>query len=133
MTYSIGDLSRLTGLSVKTIRYYEKIGLLPEPQRAMNNYRIYDRGLVSRLNFIQRAKSMGFDLNECKMLLDLYDDKERASADVKKLAQQRFEALEVEIKRLQEMQATLKPLINLCQGSRNPDCPILLSLEKETP
>ncbi len=121
---NIGAAAEASGLPPKTIRYYEEIGLLV-PQRGTNGYRDYSATDVHRLKFLQRSRGLGFSIEECRMLLSLYDDKHRASADVKTLAQQKISEIEDKITQLQSLKSTLGELVQHCHGDRRPDCPIL--------
>ena len=121
---NIGAASGLTGLPAKTIRYYEDIGLLV-PERSPNGYRSYTEQHVHRLTFLQRARSLGFSIDECRLLLSLYDDKHRASSDVKQIALEKVKEIERKIDELSAMRATLTHLAENCHGDRRPDCPIL--------
>jgi MerR family transcriptional regulator, copper efflux regulator len=121
---NIGDVARSTGLPAKTIRYYEEIDLVI-PSRADNGYRDYASEDVHRLSFIQRARSLGFSIDECRMLLSLYDDKARASSDVKTLALAKIKEVDRKIEELRALRATLKTLADTCHGNSRPDCPIL--------
>jgi MerR family copper efflux transcriptional regulator len=129
---NIGEVSQLTGLPSKTIRYYEDIELV-KPARAGNGYRDYDKGDVHRLAFIQRARSLGFTINECRQLLSLYGDKERASADVKALAVEKIAEMDRKLKELKSLRATLNSLAEHCHGDDRPDCPIIEEIAKGAP
>lgn len=124
---SIGEVAALSGLPPKTIRYYEEIGLI-RPGREGNGYRVFGCAEMHRLAFLSRARSLGFSIEECRALLALYDDRERASADVKRIASEHLAAVDVKIAALQEMRATLATLVERCQGNDRPDCPILEDL-----
>ncbi len=121
---NIGDASTQSGLPAKTIRYYEDIGLV-NPGRGQNGYRRFSTKDLHKLAFVQRARSLGFSIEECRALLSLYDDRERASADVKILAHTHLAQIEDKIIGLQAMQKTLSELVSKCQGDDRPDCPIL--------
>jgi MerR family transcriptional regulator, copper efflux regulator len=121
---NIGEVANRTGLPAKTIRYYEDIGLV-RPQRQANGYRAYESGEVHKLSFVQRARRLGFTIEECRQLLSLYEDRQRASADVKAVALQHLEDIEAKISELQELKATLNKLVKACRGDDRPDCPIL--------
>ncbi|PXF29526.1 transcriptional regulator [Pokkaliibacter plantistimulans] len=125
----ISDLSKRTGLSTKTIRYYESIGLLQQAKRADNGYRHYGEQDVHTLQFVLRAKDLGFSLEECAELLKLYEDPHRASAEVKQLAQARILELDRQIQNLQAMRDALGELIRHCHGDGNPQCAIIDSLD----
>jgi len=121
---NIGDASERSGLPAKTIRYYEDIQLL-KPARNHNGYRDYSNEDVHRLRFLQRARSLGFSVEECRQLLSLYDDRERESADVKALAESRLVEIDRKIAELVSLQKTLRHLVHSCHGDQRPDCPIL--------
>ena len=121
---NIGEASGATGLPAKTIRYYEDIGLI-KPDRAANGYRDYSGKDVHRLAFIQRSRSLGFTIDECRSLLSLYEDKERASSDVKALALDKISEIDRKLGELKSLRATLKTLAEHCHGDDRPDCPII--------
>jgi MerR family copper efflux transcriptional regulator len=121
---NIGDASEATGLPAKTVRYYEDIGLI-KPARAANGYRDYDDKDVHRLAFIQRSRSLGFTIEECRSLLSLYEDKKRASSDVKALALDKIREIDRKLGELKSLRATLKTLAEHCHGDDRPDCPII--------
>ncbi len=127
---NIGSASSKSGLPAKTIRYYEDIGLL-KPERAENGYRDYSTSDVHKLRFLQRSRGLGFSVEECRQLLALYEDKERASADVKSIAQSKLVEIDRKIIELRELQQTLKHLVAHCHGDRRPDCPILETISGE--
>ena len=122
---NIGGAAQASGVNPKTIRYYESIGLLPEPKRAVNGYRTYGRGDVETLRFIQTARHLGFSVRDVASLLDLWHDRRRASADVKRLARRQIDAIESRIEGLREMRDTLLELSARCSGDDRPECPIL--------
>ena len=124
---NIGSAARATELPAKTIRYYEQIGLV-RPARAANGYRDYSNDDVHRLRFVQRARSLGFSVQECRLLLSLYDDEGRASADVKALALEKIGEMDRKIEELRSLRLTLKRLADSCQGDARPDCPIIEDL-----
>lgn len=128
---NISKVSKLTGVSAKTIRYYESIDLMPEPARAANGYRDYSNKDVEILKFIQSARKMGFPLKDVANLLELWQDKNRASRDVRSLAKRHIEEVENRIQELQNIRDTLKNLVECCHGDDRPDCPILNSFIKE--
>jgi Cu(I)-responsive transcriptional regulator len=124
---NIGEAAEASGLPAKTIRYYEQIGLLVAP-RAANAYRSYGEREVHKLRFVARARGLGFSIEECRSLLSLYEDEQRASADVKQLAEQHMRELDQKIAELQGLRDTLATLIGCCHGDDRPDCPILADL-----
>lgn len=121
---NIGLASEKSGLPAKTIRYYEDIGLV-RPERRRNGYRDYAASDLHKLAFLQRARSLGFSLNDCRALLSLYEDRNRASADVKKLTEERIGEIDRKIAELTSLRATLHHLASACHGDERPDCPIL--------
>jgi Cu(I)-responsive transcriptional regulator len=126
---NIGDIAQRTGLPAKTIRYYEEIGLVT-PHREANGYRVFDDKDIHRLTFLARARALGFPIEDCRTLLALYKDDTRASADVKRIAQDHLAQIEDKILQLQSMRDTLTHLVRECAGDNRPDCPILKDLAK---
>jgi MerR family copper efflux transcriptional regulator len=126
---NIGQAARQTGLSAKMIRYYESIDLLPAAGRTDSGYRQYSQQDLHRLAFIKRSRDLGFSLAEVSQLLALWQDRQRASADVKALAAAHIRELERKIEELSDLRNTLKDLMDNCQGNDRPDCPILRDLE----
>ncbi|MDE3121711.1 MAG: Cu(I)-responsive transcriptional regulator, partial [Paracoccaceae bacterium] len=114
----------------KTIRYYEDIGLI-RPARRDNGYRDFAEADLHKLAFLGRARSLGFSIEECRMLLALWEDRSRASADVKALALKHLDAIDAKIVELQGMRDTLASLVHHCAGDHRPDCPILSDLAGE--
>ncbi|MBZ8134073.1 Cu(I)-responsive transcriptional regulator [Afifella sp. IM 167] len=127
---NIGTAADQSGLPAKTIRYYEDIGLV-RPDRAGNGYRDYTRTDVHKLAFLQRARGLGFSIEECRQLLALYEDKSRASAEVKALAKQRMDEVDRKIEELHQLRRVLGHLVSHCHGDERPECPILDSLAGE--
>lgn len=125
---NIGEASRRSGVSQRMIRHYEKIGLIPPPLRRDSGYRDYDARDVHRLHFIANARDLGFSVSEIEALLDLWDNRERASSEVKDMALRHIEELGEKIAALEAMRATLRNLSEQCQGDDRPDCPILRGL-----
>lgn len=125
---NIGQAAQKTGLSAKMIRYYESINLLPAADRTEGGYRQYNTQDLHRLAFIKRSRDLGFSLAEVSQLLALWQDRGRASADVKALAASHIDELERKINELSGLRDTLKELMDSCQGNDRPDCPILKDL-----
>ncbi len=121
---NIGAASQQSGLPAKTIRYYEDIGLLT-PDRAGNGYRDYSASDVHRLRFLQRSRSLGFSVEECRQLLSLYGDRSRESADVRAIAKSKLAEIERKLTELAELRDTLRHLVRNCHGDNRPECPIL--------
>lgn len=124
---NIGDVASRTGLPTKTIRYYEDIGLVT-PQRDTNGYRRFREADMHKLGFVGRARALGFSIEECRDLLALYEDEDRASADVRQIAIGHLEEIERKITALSDMRDTLKGLVHACAGDHRPNCPILKEL-----
>lgn len=127
---NIGDVADLSGLPAKTIRYYEDIGLV-EPLRSANGYRSFRQSDVHKLAFLGRARALGFTIEDCRSLLKLYADTERASAEVKQIAREHLDRIDRKIAELTGMRATLSHLVGACAGDHRPDCPILADLAME--
>jgi Cu(I)-responsive transcriptional regulator len=125
----IGEAATRSGLSAKTIRYYEDIGLIGRAVRTAGGYRAYSDTDVQTLIFLKRARNLGFSVEDCRNLLSLYHDKSRASADVKALALKRIGEIEAKIAELESMKTTLAHLARHCRGDNRPDCPIISDLE----
>lgn len=124
---NIGDVAKHAGLPAKTIRYYEDIGLI-EPNRSANGYRDFSDNDLHKLRFLGHARSLGFSIEDCRGLLALYEDKDRASADVKHIAEEHLAKIDAKIAELQAMRHTLAHLVKACAGDNRPDCPILADL-----
>ncbi|KIH85518.1 Cu(I)-responsive transcriptional regulator [Pseudomonas batumici] len=125
---NIGQAARQSGLSAKMIRYYESIGLLKTASRTDSGYRLYSAQDLHNLAFIKRSRDLGFSLEEVGKLLTLWQDRQRASADVKALARQHIDELSRKIEELASLRDTLQDLVEHCQGDHRPDCPILKDL-----
>lgn len=121
---NIGQAAEQSGLPPKTIRYYEDIGLL-KPARRDNGFRDYGDRDIHELRFVGRARGLGFSVAECRHLLALYRDTDRASAEVRETASAHLRVIHAKIEELRSMERTLSRLIERCAGDRRPDCPIL--------
>jgi Cu(I)-responsive transcriptional regulator len=128
---NIGDAAAATGLPAKTIRYYEEIGLV-RPLRSDNGYRSFRESDVHKLKFLGRARALGFGIEDCRVLLALYDDDHRESGQVKAMAEEHLKRIDAKIADLQAMRATLGKLVRACAGDHRPDCPILEDLAADT-
>ncbi len=124
---NISEAARHAGLSAKTIRYYEQIGLVTPP-RDPNGYRAFRSRDLHALAFLARARSLGFTIAECRVLLHLYQDPTRASADVKQIARRHLGRIDAKLAELAALRAALTDLIDACAGDQRPDCPILKGL-----
>lgn len=127
-TVKIGEAAKASGVNAKMIRHYEKIGLMPKPDRSDGGYREYDPEAVHHLRFIRRSRDLGFSMKETKQLLGLWRNRSRSSAEVKKLAQSHIRSLETKIDELRAMSDALKKLAKDCHGDQRPECPILADL-----
>ena len=124
---NIGEVAKMAELPIKTIRYYEEIGFI-QPKRSANGYRSFRESDVHKLAFLGRARSLGFSIEDCRALLQLYKNETRASADVKQIAQENLTRIDAKVKELQAMRNTLSHLIDACAGDDRPTCPILCDL-----
>lgn len=122
---NIGELSSLSGVPPKTIRYYEEIDLIPAAARSDNGYRAYTDEAVHTLRFVASARNLGFTVEQCRNLLALYRDKSRASADVKKMANDHIAEIDRRLDELNAMRRVLADLAKRCNGDDRPDCPII--------
>jgi len=128
MNMTIGKVAESSGVGIDTIRFYERRGLLPEPQRSHSGYRLYTPSVMGRLNFILRAKDLGFSLEEIRTLLKLQDQGGR-KAEVKKLARSKLEQIETKISDLERMRDVLRQLNTDCSGDGDIEsCPIIDAL-----
>jgi MerR family copper efflux transcriptional regulator len=128
---NIGQASKRSGVSQRMIRHYETIGLIPKAARRDSGYRDYDDKDVHTLSFIRRARDLGFPISEIAQLLALWQDRSRASADVKALALARATELKRKEQEIQAMRRSLEQLARNCHGDGRPDCPILEDLAHE--
>ena len=131
--HNIGEAAALSGMSAKMIRHYEGSGLIPAAARTMAGYRLYSDADVHRLRFVRRARSLGFSTRQVQTLLQLWSDRSRTSAEVKRLAQRHADELAARIAEMQAMQRTLETLARRCHGDDRPDCPILDDLSGSEP
>lgn len=122
---NIGQAADASGVSAKMIRHYEEVGLIPRAGRTAAGYRTYHDADVHRLRFVRRARDLGFSMKEVEALLGLWNNRRRASAEVKRLATRHIEDLDRKIDAMQSMRRTLAQLARHCHGDHRPDCPIL--------
>ena len=125
---SISKAAQLAGISARMARHYETLNLLPHVGRTDSGYRLYSESDVHTLRFIRRSRDLGFSMEEIETLLNLWNDKQRASASVKDIAQKHIAALGERIEAMQSMQRSLQALVHSCHGDHRPDCPILDNL-----
>jgi MerR family mercuric resistance operon transcriptional regulator len=127
-----GELAKQSGVNSATVRYYEKIGLLPEPPRSNANYRLYPNKSIDRIRFIKQAQELGFLLKEIKELLDLRVTPEATTSDVRNRATEKISDISNKIKRLREMKKSLEVLVeSCCDEASASECPILENLSSE--
>lgn len=131
MTKAIGEVANLLGLSVDTLRYYEKIDLIPPPPRDGGGRRYYTEQDISRLRFVKRAQAVGFSLEEIGKLVQFRKNPHRASRTVRRLANDRYSTVTAKIHELERLRDELGLLLQICSGD-DEECPILDSLESET-
>lgn len=121
----IGEAARAVGLPVKTVRYYADIGLVQPLGRSESGYRDYDDASIRKLRFVARARAFGFGIAECRELLSLFEDRSRASADVKRIAEAKIDELDKKLLELNLLRNELAHLAENCHGDDRPDCPII--------
>ena len=129
---SISKAAQLAGISARMARHYESLNLLPHVGRTDSGYRLYSEADVHTLRFIRRSRDLGFSMDEIETLLNLWNDKQRASSSVKEIAQKHIEVLSERIAAMQSMQRSLQQLVHSCHGDQRPDCPILNNLADPT-
>ena len=126
---NIGEAASASGVSAKTIRYYEAAGLIATANRSAGGYRVYTQADVSTLRFIKRARELGLSIERIRRLLDLWQNKSRASRDVKRLALDHIVEIRAKIAAMISMRDALQALADACDGDERPECPILHDLE----
>ncbi|MEL6467564.1 MAG: Cu(I)-responsive transcriptional regulator [Pseudomonadota bacterium] len=124
---NISQAALATNVPAKTIRYYEEINLIA-PDRGLNGYRSFSDTHIHQLTFLARARALGFSIEDCRSLLALWEDRHRASGDVRQIAQEHLTEIETKIADLSAMRDTLRHLVQTCAGDQRPDCPILNTL-----
>lgn len=122
------ELARRTGCNLETVRYYEKVGLLPEPPRTTGGYRSYDTTHERRLRFVLRARELGFSLNEIRALLRLADERDQPCAEVRTVAAGHLKDVQAKIVDLRRMERVLKEVVAQCAGGTTPECPLIDTL-----
>lgn len=123
-----GELAKRTGCNAETIRYYEKIGLLPEPTRSESGYRQYDETHEQRLRFIMRGRELGFAIEDLKSLLNLVDRNAVSCGEVEKLARDHLNSVREKINDLRQMEDVLNKTVKSCSGEDVPECPLIDTL-----
>lgn len=124
----IGELSKATGTNVETIRYYERIGLLPTPPRTSGNYRSYGEPQRTRLAFVRHSRELGFTIDEIRSLLDLADHPERECSDADRIATSHMAQVEAKIEQLMKLRDELSHIIGRCRGGLAADCRVIEAL-----
>jgi MerR family mercuric resistance operon transcriptional regulator len=125
---TIGALSKRTGVNIETIRYYERIGMLPAPPRTAGGHRIYDRERAKRLGFVKRSRELGFSLDEIRAMLSLVDGGGYTCAEVREMTVRHRNDVRRKIADLRKMERALGHMISQCSGDTVPDCPIINEL-----
>jgi len=124
----IGQLSERTNCKIETIRYYERIGLLPEPARSEGGYRLYEDSHLKRLSFIRRSRELGFTIEEIRGLLNLVDGGDFTCSDVKTITMEHVDTIRQKIADLKKLEKTLSSIASQCAGDATPECPIIDTL-----
>ena len=129
-SFTIGGLSGLTGVNIETIRYYEKIGLLPPPRRSEGRHRLYDRNLTQRLQFVRRSRELGFSIEEIRALLRLVDQGGLGCGEAKGITERHLADIRGKISDLKRLERVLGRLATACEANELPHCPLLETLSK---
>lgn len=130
--FNIGKLAELAGLNIQTIRFYENMGLLPEPSRSKSQYRVYEDEYLENINFIKNSQELGFTLEEIKDLVQVKFQNCAIGKDVKILVQEKIEKINCELEKLKSQKKFLEKLDSNCSGKMPvDDCPILNTLKQE--
>ena len=129
---NIGKAALLSGLSVKTVRYYSDIGIIKPHKDSRSGFRAYTETEVAKLQFIGKARRFNFTINECRDLLALYENKNRSSKEVKSLTLEKISEIDEKLEELHSLRDQLKTLVEACKGDNRPNCPILDALSNQT-
>lgn len=124
----ISEIAKASGLTVKSIRYYESVGLIPQPERNINGYRSYCQSVLPTLKLISKARTAGFSVAECKELVELFENPQRHSADVHEVVCQKIAAIDEQMKQLKQIKTELVELADSCENDDHASCAILNSL-----
>jgi len=130
---SIGALSRSSGVNIETIRFYERIGILPKPPRSAGGHRVYDQDHVKRLSFVRRSRELGFALDQIRGLLRLVDGGRYSCAEVEAITRAHLAEVRRKIADLRRLERTLADVAGKCRGGRVPDCPVIDALFDSAP
>jgi MerR family mercuric resistance operon transcriptional regulator len=125
---TVGALSRQTGVNIETVRYYERIGLLPRPLRGGGGYRLYGLDDVKRLSFVRRARDLGFTLDEVRALLGLAGNRARSCRKVHALAVAHLDDVQAKMADLRKLERVLREMVSRCAEGTLPDCPLIEAL-----
>lgn len=125
---AIGALSKSTGTNIETVRYYERVGLLPAPPRSSGGYRLYGTDHLKRLSFIRRARALGFSIGEVRTLLRLADERKRPCAEVRVVAQAHLSDVRAKIADLRKMERVLQATVARCANGQRAHCPVIEAL-----
>jgi MerR family mercuric resistance operon transcriptional regulator len=125
---TIGVLSRRTGVNIETIRFYERVGILPKPPRSAGGHRIYDQSHLMRLSFVRRSRELGFSLDEIRGLLQLVDGGRYTCAEVRAITLDHLADVRRKIADLRRLERTLTDVAGKCRGGKVPECPIIEAL-----
>src|SRR5262245_42909999 len=128
LALSIGELSRSTGVNIETIRFYERVGILPKPPRSAGGHRIYGHDELMRLGFVRRSRELGFSLDEVRGLLRLVDGGHYTCSEVKAITLDHLADVRRKIADLRRLERTLAHVAGKCRGSKVPDCPVIEAL-----
>ena len=122
---NIGEAAKKSGLSVKTVRYYDEINLIKPIKNRATNYRHYTTADLAKLQFIGKARRFNFSIKECKELLSLYENQNRSSKEVRNLTLTKIAEIDVKLTELENLREQLSHLVNCCKGNERPECPII--------
>ena len=122
---NIGEAAKKSGLSVKTVRYYDEINLIKPIKNKATNYRHYTTADLAKLQFIGKARRFNFSIKECKELLSLYENQNRSSKEVRNLTLTKIAEIDLKLTELENLREQLSHLVNCCKGNERPECPII--------
>lgn len=125
---NIGEAAKKSGLSVKTVRYYDEINLIKPIKNKATNYRHYTTADLAKLQFIGKARRFNFSIKECKELLSLYENQNRSSKEVREITLTKIAEIDVKLNELENLREQLSHLVNCCKGNERPECPIINEL-----
>ena len=130
---TIGALSKHTGVNIETIRFYERVGILPKPPRSAGGHRIYSQEQLMRLSFVRRSRELGFSLDDIRGLLQLVDGGHYTCAEVKTITLDHLADVRRKIADLRRLERTLADVAGRCKGGKVPDCPVIEALSDPRP